>query len=217
MDSFIDYLHDMINLERRKKKARMDDDDDDDDKEEEEEEVSVKHKDEEEEDGGIQHNRRSASSMYNMSLLEAVGMTPTGKTFTLAIIFMQNEKAETYEWKDNDKNNPVIAQLCYNVSHLALKIIKDEIKRAAKMLADLDNLCRYWVRTSHMLPCSCELLKQYQMYIPLKLKDLHIFWRSLEINRVIEMHRATQNILHHVIPLNPECPVSYTPPTVITG
>ncbi|KAI5653214.1 hypothetical protein M9H77_30401 [Catharanthus roseus] len=30
--------------------------------------------------------------------------------------------------KENDKNNLVIAQLCYNVIHLALKIIKDEIK-----------------------------------------------------------------------------------------
>ncbi|KAI5677931.1 hypothetical protein M9H77_08881 [Catharanthus roseus] len=151
---------------------------------------------------------------YNMSLLEAVGMTPTRNTFIVATAFIQNEKAKTYQWffhfgsettnraksghsllqawivtrhgdldtvflkidsliegqiteikttigyarlkeKDNDKSNPVIAQLCYNVSHLALRIIKDEIKRAPKILVDPEDLCRHWVRTSHMPPCSC--------------------------------------------------------------
>ncbi|KAI5681281.1 hypothetical protein M9H77_02508 [Catharanthus roseus] len=32
----------------------------------------------------------------------------------------------------------------------------------------------------------------------------------------MELRRAAQNILHHVIPSNPECLVSGTPPTVIT-
>ncbi|KAI5648379.1 hypothetical protein M9H77_34384 [Catharanthus roseus] len=36
---------------------------------------------------------------YNISLLEAVGMTSTRKTFTVATVFMRNEKAETYEWR----------------------------------------------------------------------------------------------------------------------
>ncbi|KAI5658105.1 hypothetical protein M9H77_26898 [Catharanthus roseus] len=35
---------------------------------------------------------------YNMLLLEAVGMTPMGKTFTVTTAFMWNKKAETYEW-----------------------------------------------------------------------------------------------------------------------
>ncbi|KAI5659878.1 hypothetical protein M9H77_28671 [Catharanthus roseus] len=33
---------------------------------------------------------------YNMPLLEAVGMTPTGKNFTVATAFMCNEQATTY-------------------------------------------------------------------------------------------------------------------------
>ncbi|KAI5677163.1 hypothetical protein M9H77_08113 [Catharanthus roseus] len=36
--------------------------------------------------------------------------------------------------KDNGKSNLVIAQVCYNIGHLALKIIKDEIMRAPKIL-----------------------------------------------------------------------------------
>ncbi|KAI5656957.1 hypothetical protein M9H77_25750 [Catharanthus roseus] len=37
-------------------------------------------------------------SMYNMPLLEAVGMTPTGKNFTVATAFMCNEQAMTLRW-----------------------------------------------------------------------------------------------------------------------
>ncbi|KAI5655006.1 hypothetical protein M9H77_32193 [Catharanthus roseus] len=35
-----------------------------------------------------------------------------------------------------------------------------------------------------MLPCSCELLKRYQLYILLKLEGVHIFWRPLEIHGI---------------------------------
>ncbi|KAI5650797.1 hypothetical protein M9H77_36802 [Catharanthus roseus] len=36
---------------------------------------------------------------YNMPLLEVVGMTPTGKNFTVASAFMRNEQATTYRWR----------------------------------------------------------------------------------------------------------------------
>ncbi|KAI5677032.1 hypothetical protein M9H77_07982 [Catharanthus roseus] len=35
---------------------------------------------------------------YNMPLLEVVGMTPTGKNFTVVSAFMLNEQATTYRW-----------------------------------------------------------------------------------------------------------------------
>ncbi|KAI5668130.1 hypothetical protein M9H77_17983 [Catharanthus roseus] len=38
------------------------------------------------------------TNKYNMPLLEAVGMTPTGKNFTVATAFMCNEQATTYRW-----------------------------------------------------------------------------------------------------------------------
>ncbi|KAI5648856.1 hypothetical protein M9H77_34861 [Catharanthus roseus] len=50
--------------------------------------IMASFKDEEEEDGGT----------YNMLLLEAIRMTPTGKTFTVATLFMRNKKVKTYEW-----------------------------------------------------------------------------------------------------------------------
>ncbi|KAI5647942.1 hypothetical protein M9H77_33947 [Catharanthus roseus] len=71
--------------------------------------------------------------------------------------------------KDNDGSNPIIAPLCYNISHWVLRIIKDEIKKAPKILADPKNLCGHWI------------------YIPLKLEDVHIFWRSLKINGLLRI------------------------------
>ncbi|KAI5680370.1 hypothetical protein M9H77_01597 [Catharanthus roseus] len=38
------------------------------------------------------------TNKYSMPLLEVVGMTPTGKNFTVAITFMCNEQATTYRW-----------------------------------------------------------------------------------------------------------------------
>ncbi|KAI5664572.1 hypothetical protein M9H77_23895 [Catharanthus roseus] len=38
------------------------------------------------------------TTTYNMPLLECVGMTPTGKNFTVATAFMCNEQATTYRW-----------------------------------------------------------------------------------------------------------------------
>ncbi|KAI5664906.1 hypothetical protein M9H77_24229 [Catharanthus roseus] len=38
------------------------------------------------------------TNKYNMLLLEAVGMTSTGKNFTVATTFMCNEQATTYRW-----------------------------------------------------------------------------------------------------------------------
>ncbi|KAI5658363.1 hypothetical protein M9H77_27156 [Catharanthus roseus] len=38
------------------------------------------------------------TSKYNMPLLGVVGMTPTGKNFTLTTAFMRNEQATTYRW-----------------------------------------------------------------------------------------------------------------------
>lgn len=85
--------------------------------------------------------------------------------------------------KDNDNSNPMIAYLYYNVSHLTLKIIKDEIRRVPKILTDPKNLCGHYIRTSHKLPCS-RVTQNIPDVHPLKLDDVHNFWTSLEIKGV---------------------------------
>ncbi|KAI5683509.1 hypothetical protein M9H77_04737 [Catharanthus roseus] len=42
--------------------------------------------------------KKNRMQRYNMPLLEAVGITPTGKNFTVATAFKQNEQAKTYRW-----------------------------------------------------------------------------------------------------------------------
>ncbi|KAI5680542.1 hypothetical protein M9H77_01769 [Catharanthus roseus] len=42
--------------------------------------------------------KKNRMQRYNMPLLEVVGMTPTGKNFTVASAFMRNEQATTYRW-----------------------------------------------------------------------------------------------------------------------
>ncbi|KAI5665093.1 hypothetical protein M9H77_24416 [Catharanthus roseus] len=46
----------------------------------------------------VLHQCNQQGYKCNTLLLEAVGMTPMGKTFTIATAFMRNEKLETYEW-----------------------------------------------------------------------------------------------------------------------
>ncbi|KAI5654367.1 hypothetical protein M9H77_31554 [Catharanthus roseus] len=43
------------------------------------------------------------TNKYNMPLLKCVGMTPTGKNFTVATAFMCNEQATTYRWVEYQK------------------------------------------------------------------------------------------------------------------
>ncbi|KAI5663233.1 hypothetical protein M9H77_22556 [Catharanthus roseus] len=61
------------------------------------------------------------TNKYNISLLEAVGMTLTGKNFTVAIIFMCNEQATTYRWVLQQ-----IKHIDHNVLVKLTEMVKDE-------------------------------------------------------------------------------------------
>ncbi|KAI5681560.1 hypothetical protein M9H77_02788 [Catharanthus roseus] len=177
---------------------------------------------------------------YNMPLLEAVGLTLTGKNFNVATAFMGNEQATIYRWsglmlviedvfsksyhmlcrrhidqnllakltemikdeevasrqiaeikyslafskhkeKFSEKSNPILKNISNNIIHLALKKILLEIKRACEIIDDLLNKCGHYLRKSHGLLCSCELIGQYEHLLPLKLEDVSVFWKTLEI------------------------------------
>ncbi|KAI5662903.1 hypothetical protein M9H77_22226 [Catharanthus roseus] len=209
---------------------------------------------------------------YNMPLLEVVGMTTTGKNFTVASAFMRNEQATTYRWtkwksrpdflhylfnnwlnpfahkfvrcwtkshmhfgvettnraesehsvlklwlstchgdletvflnidsliegqiadikaslefsktkeKHNAKSNHIFYVVSNKISHLAFKKIWSEITRAAGIYDDLKNKCGHYLRTSHDLPCACELITRFDHVLPIKLHDIDVFWQTLEI------------------------------------
>ncbi|KAI5683397.1 hypothetical protein M9H77_04625 [Catharanthus roseus] len=83
-------------------------------------------KDEEKEDGGT----------YNMPLLEAVGMTLTGKIFTVATTFIQNEKAETYEW-------------CYNSLRIYISNLSSLPLKTTNRAVSENSMLKAWIATRH--------------------------------------------------------------------
>ncbi|KAI5658486.1 hypothetical protein M9H77_27279 [Catharanthus roseus] len=138
---------------------------------------------------------------YNMPLLEAVGMTPTGKNFKVATAFMCNEQllhtdgvwtsevlhfgVETTNYAKNEHSvlklwlstchgdldtvflniisliEGQIAEIktSFEISKLKRKIWL-EIKRAGEISDDPQSMCGHYLRKSHGLPCTCELVGQ---------------------------------------------------------
>ncbi|KAI5648968.1 hypothetical protein M9H77_34973 [Catharanthus roseus] len=64
--------------------------------------------------------------------------------------------------KYNAKSNPILKNVSNNISHLALKKIWFEIKRAPEIIDDPKNKCGHYLRTPHGLVCSCELITYYR-------------------------------------------------------
>ncbi|KAI5674029.1 hypothetical protein M9H77_14393 [Catharanthus roseus] len=152
---------------------------------------------------------RDYTNRYSMPLLEVVGMTPIGKNFTVASAFMRNEQATTYRWvlqqikhlyfsnsmstenqEDVCETMPknVLAKLTELIKneevasrHLAFKKIWSEIMRAAGIYDDPKNKCGHYLRTSHDLPCACELITRFDHVLPIQLHDINAFWKTLEI------------------------------------
>ncbi|KAI5662279.1 hypothetical protein M9H77_21602 [Catharanthus roseus] len=147
------------------------------------------------------HRNREESNVLT------VGMTPTGKNFTVATTFMCNEQATTYRWvlqqikhlyctsaKSNGQSSIInegeplglnISSVAFwgrdNKPHLALKKIMNELKKAREMDEEPGSNCLHYLRKSYGLPCACELVHGCQYLIPILEEDVDIFLRKLEI------------------------------------
>ncbi|KAI5664141.1 hypothetical protein M9H77_23464 [Catharanthus roseus] len=58
------------------------------------------------------------------------------------------------------KSNPMLKNLSNAISHLALKKIVLEVKRAREIVDDLQDKCGHYLRKLHGLPCACEIVAQ---------------------------------------------------------
>ncbi|KAI5647856.1 hypothetical protein M9H77_33861 [Catharanthus roseus] len=56
------------------------------------------------------------------------------------------------------RSNAILKNLSNKVSHLALKKIMDELKKACEMVEESGSNCLHYLRKSHSLPCACELV-----------------------------------------------------------
>ncbi|KAI5671022.1 hypothetical protein M9H77_11386 [Catharanthus roseus] len=79
------------------------------------------------------------------------------------------------------KSNPIMKNLSNKISHLGLKKIIDELKKACQMVEEPGSNYLHYLRKSYGLPCACELVNRCQYLIPIQEEDVHIFWRKLEI------------------------------------
>ncbi|KAI5668290.1 hypothetical protein M9H77_18143 [Catharanthus roseus] len=79
------------------------------------------------------------------------------------------------------KSNPILKNISNNISHLALKKIWLEIKRASEIVDDPQNKYGHYLRKSHGLPSTCDLVARYEHLLPLHSEDVSVFWRTLEI------------------------------------
>ncbi|KAI5664746.1 hypothetical protein M9H77_24069 [Catharanthus roseus] len=83
--------------------------------------------------------------------------------------------------KFNAKSNSILRIVSNKTSHLDLKNIWLEISRAGQIIDDPKNKCKHYMRTSHGLPCSCELITWFVHVFPIQLDDIEAFWKTLEI------------------------------------
>ncbi|KAI5677226.1 hypothetical protein M9H77_08176 [Catharanthus roseus] len=83
--------------------------------------------------------------------------------------------------KHNAKSHNIFYIVSNKISHLAFKKIWSEITRAAGIYDDPKNKCGHYLRTSHGLPCACELITRFDHVLPIQLHDIDVFWQTLEI------------------------------------
>ncbi|KAI5668722.1 hypothetical protein M9H77_18575 [Catharanthus roseus] len=123
------------------------------------------------------------------------------------------------------KSNPIVNNLCNKISHLGLKKIIDELKKARQMVEESDNNCLHYLRKSHGLPYACELVNRCQHLMPIQEEDVVIFWRKLEIGSDIpeEHHRDMESEMRDLTSLLHEIstgpmfnPLSTLPETAVT-
>ncbi|KAI5661967.1 hypothetical protein M9H77_21290 [Catharanthus roseus] len=152
--------------------------------------------------------KKNRMQKYNMPLLEVVGMAPTAESEhsvlklwlstchgDLDTVFLNIDSliegqiadiktllefSKTKE-KNNAKSNNIFYILSDKISHLALKKIWSEITRAAGIYDDPKNKCRHYLRTSHGLPCTCELITRFDHVFPIQLSNIEAFWKTLEL------------------------------------
>ncbi|KAI5647575.1 hypothetical protein M9H77_33580 [Catharanthus roseus] len=87
------------------------------------------------------------------------------------------------------KSNVILKNLSNKVSHLVLKKIMDELKKAREMVEEPGSNCLHYLRKSHSLSCACELVHRFQYLIPIREEDVDIFWKKLEIGSdILEEH-----------------------------
>ncbi|XP_074283968.1 uncharacterized protein LOC141608522 [Silene latifolia] len=66
-----------------------------------------------------------------------------------------------------------------NVSTKAIELMEKELARGLGLGIGLNDRCRHVMRTTHGLPCACNLVSLHGRSRRVHLEDIHVFWKTL--------------------------------------
>ncbi|XP_074318254.1 uncharacterized protein LOC141655054 [Silene latifolia] len=66
-----------------------------------------------------------------------------------------------------------------NVSTKAIELMEKELTRGLGLGIGLNDRCRHVMRTTHGLPCACNLVSLHGKGRRVHLEDIHVFWKTL--------------------------------------
>ncbi|KAI5675289.1 hypothetical protein M9H77_06239 [Catharanthus roseus] len=89
------------------------------------------------------------------------------------------------------KSNAILKNLSNKVSHLALKKIMDELKKAREMVEEPRSNCLHYLRKSHGLPCACELIHRD---MDSEMRDLTLLIHEISIGPISKVQEARRII-----------------------
>ncbi|KAI5682946.1 hypothetical protein M9H77_04174 [Catharanthus roseus] len=113
-------------------------------------------------------------------------------------------------------SNAILKNLSNKVSHLALKKIMDELKKACEMVEEPGYNCLHYLRKSHGLPCACELVHRD---MDSEMHDLTSLIHEISMGpicKVREDRRLIKGIISPVFNEDPCQPLTTPLETVVT-
>ncbi|XP_028186404.1 protein FAR1-RELATED SEQUENCE 6-like [Glycine soja] len=128
------------------------------------------------------------TNRYRLSLLDFVGMTPTGMTFSAGFAYVKGERVNNLVWALQRfrglflKRDALPGVIVTNRDQALMNAVKDiaaEFERV-HYAGKNPSSCGCVVRTTLGLPCACELSKYVGGCIPLD--SIHMFWRRLSFS-----------------------------------
>ncbi|XP_065866533.1 uncharacterized protein [Euphorbia lathyris] len=75
-----------------------------------------------------------------------------------------------------------LSQLVFKVSHYCLQLLNQELERMRGLSHEVYVRCGCVLRTSHKIPCACELKRACDLEQMISSESVHVFWRTLLIN-----------------------------------
>ncbi|WCJ38427.1 hypothetical protein M5689_019488 [Euphorbia peplus] len=77
--------------------------------------------------------------------------------------------------------DPLGAPLTYlngHVTHYCIGLLSDELRSMKKMGRESHDRCDHVLRTTHGLPCACEMYEAFRSKTPITLECVHVFWKT---------------------------------------